>query len=121
MASNATQTNPFAPYTTCYLQNLLVTNPGVNSFALGINGDAIANSDASYPFQDVDRQQILNELQAREAVINRSGTYQNTIVDNAATIGSVAPQVAIPNSIAVPPAVGVGSGPNPVLTIGQVR
>lgn len=122
MAANATQTNPFAPYTTNYLQNLLVTNPTATSFALGINGDAIANNDASYPFQDVTRQQILNELQNRIATQKIQGiVYQNTIVDNAAVIGSNAPQVAISNSIQIPPAVGVGSGPNPVLQIGQVK
>lgn len=122
MAATANFQSPFSPYTTSYLENLLVTNPGVNTFALGINGDAIANNDASYPFQDVTRQQILNELQNRIATIkNTTSTYQNTIVDNAATIGANAPIAAIVNSVAPAPAFGVGSGPNPVLTIAQVK
>lgn len=109
-------------YTTTFLENLLVTNPGVTTFALSINGAAIATGNWGAAYQDVQRYQILNELQRRAASHKQNGTaFTNQIYDNAASIGSVAP-VAVPageGSGVYPNATPLG-GPNPVEDIGQV-
>jgi hypothetical protein len=109
-------------YTTRFLETLLVTNPGVTTFALGINGAAIASGNWGANYQDVQRYQIINELQNRAAAHKQNGTaFVNQIYDNAASIGSVAP-VAVPageGSGVYPNATPYG-GPNPVEDIGQV-
>lgn len=83
--------SPFAAYTTTYLENLLVTNPGVNRFALSINASIVESQNPTGPNNDVSREDIVNELANRMAAHKINAVdFNNTIVDNAATIGAVA-------------------------------
>lgn len=109
-------------YTTTFLENLLVTNPGVTTFALGINGAAIASGNWGANYQDVQRYQILNELATRAAIHKQIGeTFTNQIYDNASSIGSVAPSaVTAGTGSGVSPNATPYGGPNPVEDIGQV-
>jgi len=113
----------FAPYTTDFLENLLVTNPTAQTFALSINGNAVSTGNpAATPVIDVTRAQILNELQNRLANEKQNSIKHTlTIVDNASTIGAIVPQIAVSNSIQIPPAFGPNGSPaNPVQRIGQI-
>jgi len=99
--------------TTCYLEGLLVTNPGVNEFPfVDANGQAVT------------RTEILNELQTRNAQFKQAGGQNNNfIVDNSPTIGAIsqnaAAQIHGEDSL-IPPAVpGVG-GASPVTLISQI-
>lgn len=118
----AYSTAAFAAYTTVFLENLLVTNPGVATFALSINGAAIASGNAAAAYQDVQRYQILNEIANRVAADKQSGTtFKNVIYDYASSIGSVALSV-ITGGVESPtaPSTNPFGGPNPVQARTQV-
>ena len=124
--SDGTAVLGFAAYTTAYLENLLVTNPAVQTFPLSINAEGlnhgIGASNPGAPCIDVTRAQILKELQNRIAVLKQnSQQLNNIIVDNASLIGAVAQSIvpAGEDGLVLPAIVGVG-GPNPVQLISQV-
>jgi hypothetical protein len=114
----------FNSYTTVYLINLLVTNPGVQSFPLSINGHLLQNPpDVTSAFADVTRAQIINELANRWAAIKQAGTtFDNQMYDFATTIGSYA-LAAVPAGTPDPTApASTTAGPaNPCQALGQLQ
>jgi hypothetical protein len=91
------------------LMNLLVTNPKSISFPIGINGGAIASGSAATQYQDVTRQQILNEIANRVADQKAAGIAPTqVIIDFANPVGANDPQ-PVPGT------------PNYVLTASQVK
>lgn len=90
--------NPqFNSFTTTVLEYMLVSNPASTSFPIGINGGAIAagsgQGNAAAQYQDITRQQILNELANRTADRKAAGIAINhVVVDFAVPVGANNPQ-----------------------------
>lgn len=82
--------NPqFNAWKTSVLMTMLITNPLSTSFPMGINGGAIASGSAATQYQDVTRQQVLNELANRVADEKVAGvTPTRVVVDFAVPVGA---------------------------------
>lgn len=113
--------SPFASYTTAYLENLLLINPGVQTFPMSINGEILAANPGA-PDIDVTRSQILNELQNRAAAIKQAGTnFDNQIYSAAPSVGSIPLNIVPAGEGNVVPPATPGVGPAiPAQVIGQI-
>lgn len=113
--------SPFSSYTTSFLENLLLVNPGVQTFPLSINAEQLAGNPGA-PNIDVTRAQILNELQNRIAFNKQNSVeFDNQIYSFASSVGSQPlsqveagdPNVVSPATPGVGPAI-------PAQVIGQI-